>query len=68
MPNSNKSIHPADALKSLDQISVADPRNDHIEIATWHARIAEITLVESTPKHVKQLFENVTCPPISVPA
>lgn len=58
MPNSNNSIHPVDALKSLDQIHIADPRNDHIELVAWHARITEITLVESTPKDVKQLFEN----------
>ena len=58
MPESDNFIHPVDALKSLDQILVADPRNKHIELADWHAEIEEITLVEDTPKEVKQLFEN----------
>jgi len=58
MSESENFIHPADALKLLDQVSVVDPRNKHIELADWYARIAEITLVETTPKEVKQLFEN----------
>lgn len=52
------SIHADDALKSLDQVTVADPRNKHIELADWHATIEKITLVQAAPTEVKQLFEN----------
>ncbi len=58
MTNSDNTIRPEDSLKPLDQISTADPRNKHINIANWHADIANITLIESTPNEVKQLFEN----------
>lgn len=58
MVKSKNTIHQADALKSIDQVLVADPRNEGIKIADWHYRVAEITLVENTPKEVKQLFEN----------
>lgn len=58
MSGSEDPIHPTDALKSLDQVSIVDPRNNHIELADWHAAISEITLVEKTPTEVKQLFEN----------
>ncbi|MBV1929379.1 MAG: hypothetical protein KUG81_07710 [Gammaproteobacteria bacterium] len=54
----SKKIHPADALKPIDQVLVADPRNECIELAEWHSKIAEIVLVETTPVEVKQLFEN----------
>jgi hypothetical protein len=58
MSEFEKFIHPADALKLLDQVSVVDPRNKHIGLADWYERIEKITLVETTPKEVKQLFEN----------
>lgn len=58
MPDSDENIHPADAFKALNQIFDVDPRNEDIEIATWHESIARITLVNTTPKVVKQLFEN----------
>lgn len=51
-------IHPTDALKSIDQVLIADPRYKSVDLADWHSRVAEIVLVEPTPKEVKQLFEN----------
>ncbi len=56
--NMSEKIHPADALKSIDQVLVSDPRNEDIQLAEWHSRIAEIVLVETTPIEVKQIFEN----------
>ena len=58
MPSSKNDIHPTDALKTLDQVLVSDPRNDHVELEDWHARIDKIKLTDSTPIAVKQLFEN----------
>ena len=54
----SKIIHPADALKSIDQVLVSDPRNEGTQLAEWHSIIAEIVLVETTPIEVKQIFEN----------
>ncbi|MCK7596465.1 hypothetical protein M0G74_04170 [Microbulbifer sp. CAU 1566] len=54
----SSTVHPVDALKSLDEILVADPRNKHIDIAYWHEKIAEITLSRETPIDVQQIFEN----------
>lgn len=51
-------LHPADSLKTLEQITVADPRNKHIELADWHNRVAKLELTPATPTPVKQLFEN----------
>lgn len=56
--NMSKNIHPADALKPINQVLVADPRNEGIELAEWHSRIAEVVLVETTPIEVRQIFEN----------
>lgn len=58
MSDSKNNIHPADALKTLDQVLTVDPRNDHVELEDWHARIDEIKLTGSTPITVRQLFEN----------
>lgn len=58
MSHSNNQINKADSLKSLDNLYVADPRNDQLDIALWHAQLAEITLNANTPIDVKQLFEN----------
>jgi len=58
MSENEDSLHPADTMKALDQVLIADPRNEHIDLADWHAAIQEITLADSTPKEVKQLFEN----------
>ena len=57
-PKCQKKIHPADALKPIDQVLDADPRNKSIELADWHSRVANIVLIETTPIEVKQLFEN----------
>lgn len=54
----SKKIHPADALKSIDQVLECDPRNKCTELTEWHSRIAEIVLVETTPIEVRQIFEN----------
>lgn len=54
----SENIHPADALKPIDQVLVADPRNEGVELTKWHSRIAEIVLVETTPIEVRQIFEN----------
>lgn len=58
MSSSECFLDSADSLKLLDEISVVDPRNEHIELSDWHAQLAEISLLESAPKEVKQLFEN----------
>lgn len=58
MPEDEAALHPADTMKSLDQVLSVDPRNQHIDLADWHAAIQEINLVDSAPKEVKQLFEN----------
>lgn len=58
MTDSTEPLQPADSLKTLEQITVADPRNNHIELADWHNRIAKLELTPTTPTPVKQLFEN----------
>ena len=58
MSDSDDVIRPEDALKTIDQVLVADPRNTNWQLSDWHARLAAIELVESTPTTVKQLFEN----------
>ena len=42
MSDSKNAIHPADALKTLDQVLAVDQRNKHIELEDWHARINKI--------------------------
>lgn len=48
-----------DLLKELDEITIPDPRQAFLSLSLQdrHAHLAEITLKESVPHEVRQLFE-----------
>lgn len=53
-----ESLDDVDSLKSLKNVLVVDPRNEPLSLDEWHSWVDDISLNESVPKVVRQLFEN----------